>query len=90
MDFLLGVIVTIIGTVMSVVVIAEDALRQAMTNLSIGATEQSIIITVTAVLMLLAAFRLVGGLLAVLIAAFLILMMLHIVAPDLVPIAKHA
>jgi hypothetical protein len=78
-----AVIVALVGAIMVGIGIVETALRDVMGNLGIAPQIQSVILLACAVLLILAAFRLFGGLLALLIGIFLFLLILHVAAPHL-------
>jgi hypothetical protein len=82
-NFLLGVILGLFGLIITVIATIEDFLRGLLTEAGISGQVQSIVLIVTAVLLILAALRLFGGIFGVLITIVLILLVVHILVPGM-------
>ena len=90
MNFIVTLILGLVGLVMEAVIVVEDALRDAMTSARIDPEVQSVVLIAVAVLVILAAYRLFGGLFGILITAFLLLLIIHILLPGLAANLQHA
>jgi hypothetical protein len=80
-NFLLALILGLFGLIVTAIAAIEDFLRGLLTEAGISGQVQSIVLIVTAVLFILAALRLFGGIFGVLITVVLILLVVHILAP---------
>ena len=80
---LLTIILGLFGLIVTGIAAIEDFLRGQLAAAGISGQTQTIILIASAVLLILAAFRLFGGILGVLITIFLILLMVHILVPGM-------
>jgi hypothetical protein len=83
LDFLYTLIVGLLGIIMAAVATVETFLRDAMTQAGVGAQAQGVVLIAAAVLLILAAYRLFGGILGILITVFLLLLVAHVLVPGL-------
>ncbi len=90
MDFVLSLILRLIGVVMAAVGLIDAFLRGLMTRAGVGGQVQAVVLGVVAVLFILAALRVFGGVLRVLIIIFLVLLLIHVLMPGFqVPAGMH-
>lgn len=82
-NFLLALILGLFGLIIAAIATIEDFLRRLLTEAGISGEVQGIVLIVTAVLLILAALRLFGGVLGVLITIVLILLVVHILVPGM-------
>ncbi len=82
-NFLLTLILGLFGLIITAIATIEDFLRGLLTEAGISGQVQSIVLIVTAVLLILAALRLFGGIFGVLITIVLILLVVHILVPGI-------
>jgi hypothetical protein len=80
-NFLLALILGLFGLIITAIATTEGFLRGLLTEAGISGQVQSIVLVVTAILLMLAALRLFGGIFGVLITIVLILLVVHILAP---------
>ena len=80
-NFLLALILGLFGLIVTAIATIESFLRGLLTEAGISGQVQSIVLVVTAILLMLAALRLFGGIFGVLITIVLILLVVHILAP---------
>jgi hypothetical protein len=80
-NFLLALILGLFGLIVTAIATTEGFLRDLLAEAGIGGQVQSIVLVVTAILLMLAALRLFGGVFGVLITVVLILLVAHILAP---------
>ena len=80
-NFLLALILGLFGLIVTAIATTEGFLRGLLTEAGIGGQVQSIVLVVTAILLMLAALRLFGGIFGLLITLVLILLVAHILAP---------
>ena len=82
-DLLLSLIAGLFGLIVAGIAAVEHGLREALAPMGIGAEGQNIILLAVAVLLIVGAIRLFGGIFAILITVVLVLLMLHILLPSL-------
>jgi hypothetical protein len=82
-NFLLALILGLFGLIITAIAMIEDFLRRMLTEAGVSGQVQSIVLIVTAVLLILAALRLFGGIFGVLITIVLILLVVHILVPGM-------
>ena len=82
-NLLLALILGLFGLIITAIATIEDFLRGLLTEAGISGQVQGIVLIVTAVLLILAALRLFGGILGVLITIVLILLVVHILVPGI-------
>jgi hypothetical protein len=80
-NFLLALILGLFGLIVTAIATTEGFLRDLLTEAGIGGQVRTIVLVVTAILLMLAALRLFGGVFGVLITLVLILLVVHILAP---------
>lgn len=81
LNFLLSLIVGLLGLILTVGGAVERALRAVMTQAGIGAETQRPLLIAAGVLLVFVAVRLFGRLIGLLVALFLILLLLHVLMP---------
>jgi len=82
-DFVLSLILRLIGLVMAAIAIIDAFLRGLMDRAGIGSQVQAIVLVAVAVLFIVAALRVFGGVLRLLIIVFLVLLLVHVLMPGL-------
>ncbi len=82
-NFLLALILGLFDLIITGIATVEEFLRGLLTAAGIGGQVQSIVLVVTAVLLILAALRLFGGIFGVLITLVLILLVVRILVPGM-------
>jgi hypothetical protein len=82
-NVLLAFILGLFGLIVTVIATIEDFLRGLLATAGISGQTQTIMLIATAVLLILAALRLFGGVFGVLIIIVLILLMVHILVPGM-------
>lgn len=85
----MNAILTIIGLVIAAIAWVEGVVRNALAGSGIDHQMENIIMVTVAVLLIIGAFRLFGGVLAVLCTLLLLLMVIHVLAPGVLPGAEH-
>lgn len=80
-NFVLTLLLRLVGVVMAVIGIVEHALRQMLTQAGVQGQTQSAILVVAAILVIVAALRLLGGVFGFLITLLLILMIINVLMP---------
>ncbi len=90
MDFILSLILRLIGVIMVAIGIIDAFLRDLMTRAGVNGQVQAVVLVVAAVLFIIAALRVFGGILRILIILFLILLLIHVLMPGFhVPASVH-
>ena len=82
-NFLLALVLGLFGLIVTAIATIENSLRGLLTEAGISGQVQGIVLVVTAVLIILAALRLFGGIFGVLITILLILLVVHIFVPGM-------
>jgi hypothetical protein len=82
-SFLLGLILGLFGLIITAIAAVEDFLRGLLTEAGITGQVQGIMLIVVAVLLILAALRVLGGVFGVLITIVLLLLVIHILVPGI-------
>ena len=82
-DLLLSLITGLFGLIVAGIAAIEHVLRDALMPMGIGRDGQNVILLVVAVVLIVGAIRLFGGIFAILITVVLVLLMLHILLPAL-------
>ena len=82
-DLVLSLIVGLFGLIVAGIAAIEHVLRDALIPMGIGREGQSIILLAVAVILIVGAIRLFGGVFALLISIVLALLILHILLPAL-------
>jgi hypothetical protein len=82
-NFLLALILGLFGLIITAIATIEDFLRGLLTAAGISGQVQTVVLIVTAVLLIVAALRLFGGIFGALITIVLVLLMMHILVPGL-------
>jgi hypothetical protein len=89
-NFVWTLIVGLFALIMGAIATVEVFLRGLLGRAGVDGQLQSVIMIAAAVLLILAALRLFGGIFGVLITLFLILMVVHIMMPGVqVPATTH-
>ena len=89
-DFVLTLILRLVGVVMAVIILIENALRHLLEQAGIHGQTQSAVLVVAAILVIVGALRLLGGIFGLLITVLLILMILNLLMPGFhVPMTVH-
>ena len=90
MNFILSLILRLIGVVMAAIGLIDAFLRTLMTRAGIDPQTQAIVLVIAAIVFIIAALRLFGGILRILIILFLILLLIHVLLPGMhVPAGMH-
>jgi hypothetical protein len=90
-NFVLTLILRLVGVVMTVITVIENALRHLLEQAGIHGQTQSAVLVVAAILIIIAALRLLGGVFGLLITVLLVLMILNLLMPGFhVPMNAHA
>jgi hypothetical protein len=84
-DSLLQLLIQLGNIVVGWIVIIEDALRTQLTHLGVVPQLQTIILLAVAVILILGALKLFGGLIRVAVVLVLLLIAIHILMPILHP-----
>jgi hypothetical protein len=89
-DFVLTLILRLVAAVMAVIGVIEVALRRMLVDAGINGQLQSAVLIVVAILLIIGAIRLLGGVFGLLITALLILMIVNLLMPGLhIPTTAH-
>ena len=89
-DFVLSLILRLIAAVMAVIGVVEVALRRLLVNAGIHGELQSAILIVVAIMLIVGALRLLGGVFGLLITVLLVLLILNLLMPGLhIPMTAH-
>lgn len=89
-DFVVTLILRLVAAVMAVIGVIEAALRRILVEAGIHGELQSAILVVFVILLIVAAVRLLGGVLGFLITILLLLMILNVLMPGLhIPTTTH-
>jgi hypothetical protein len=83
LNLILSLILGLFGAIMGAIAWTEDFLRGLMTRAGIPEEFQNPVLIIVAVLLILAAIRVLGRVFGVLIAIFLVLLLLHILFPEI-------
>ena len=82
-DLVLSLILGLFHLIVLGIGAIEAVLRDSLAPMGIGAQGQSVVLVVAALLLIVGAIRLFGGIFAILITIALVLLMLHILLPAL-------
>ena len=82
-DLILGLLSTLFHLIIAAIAIIEGVLRDVLAPMALGHGAENAILLVFAVLLIVAAIRIFGGLFALLLSVVLVLMVLHILLPGL-------
>jgi hypothetical protein len=89
-DFVLTLILRLVAAVMAVVGVIELALRRVLVDAGINGELQSAVLIIVAILLIVAALRLLGGVFGVLITLLLVLLIVNLLMPGLhIPTTAH-
>lgn len=89
-NFVLTLLMRLVGAVMAVIGLVEHGLRQVLAQAGVHGELQSAVLVVAAILVIVAALRLLGGVFGFLITLLLILMILNLLMPGLhLPNSAH-
>ena len=89
-DFVLTLILRLVAAVMAVIGVIETELRHLLVQAGINGELQSAILIVVAILLIIAALRLLGGVFGVLFTVLLLLLIVNLLMPGLhFPTAVH-
>lgn len=89
-NFIVTLLLRLVGAVMAVIGIVERGLRQVLEQAGVHGELQSAILVVAAILVIVAALRLLGGVFGFLITILLLLMILNVLMPGLhLPSSAH-
>jgi hypothetical protein len=89
-NFVLTLILRLVGVIMAVIVVIENGLRHLLAQAGIGGQVQSAVLVIAAILIIIAALRLLGGVFGFLITVLLVLMILNLLMPGLhMPVNAH-
>ncbi len=89
-DFVLTLILRLVAAVMTVIGVIEAALRRLLVQAGINGELQSAILIVVAILLIIAAVRLLGGVFGLLITILLVLLIVNLLMPGLhIPTTVH-
>lgn len=83
MDFVVALVLRLATLVMQAIGIIDAFLRGVMSRAGIGSQAQDIVLVAVAVVCIVAALRVFGGLLRFLIIVFLILLLMHVLLPGM-------
>ena len=90
-NFIETLILRLVAAVMAVIGVVEDALRRLLVEAGIRGELQSAILVVVAILLIIAAIRLLGGVFGFLITILLLLLILNVLMPGLhIPATAHS
>ena len=82
-DVVVSLIAGLFGLIVAGIAAVEHVLREALIPTGIGRDGQNLVLLAVAVLLIIAAIRLFGGIFAVLISIVLVLLILHVLLPGL-------
>ncbi|HTH99660.1 MAG TPA: hypothetical protein VL752_01840 [Acidisoma sp.] len=89
-NFIVTLLLRLVGAVMAVIGIVEHGLRQLLEQAGVHGELQSAILVVAAILVIVAALRLLGGVFGFLLTILLLLMILNVLMPGLhLPSTAH-
>lgn len=89
-NFIVTLLLRLVGAVMAVIGIVEHGLRQVLDQAGVHGELQSAILVVAAIVVIVAALRLLGGVFGFLITILLVLMILNLLMPGLhLPSSAH-
>ncbi len=78
-----NLILTLLGLILAGVVFVEHWLRGVLQQSGVSGQTQGAILVGAAILLMIVAFRIFGGLLGILITVFMLLLIAHVVAPGM-------
>ncbi|MBW4021575.1 MAG: hypothetical protein HIU92_00315 [Proteobacteria bacterium] len=82
-DFILTLILRLVAAVMAVIGVIEAALRRLLSDAGIHGELQSAILIIAAIMLIIGAVRLLGGVFGFLITVLLILLIVNLLMPGL-------
>ncbi|WP_428376947.1 hypothetical protein [Lichenicoccus sp.] len=82
-DLILGLALTLFHLIITAIAVIESVLRDVLAPMGLSHGAENAILLVFAVLLIVAAIRIFGGLFALLLTIVLVLMVLHILLPGL-------
>ncbi len=82
-DLVLSLILGLFHLIVLGIAAVEAVLRDLLAPMGIGAQGQTVVLVAAAVLLIVGAIRLFGGIFAILITIMLVLLMLHLLLPGL-------
>ncbi len=89
-DFVLTLILRLVAAVMAVIGVIEVALRRLLVEAGINGELQSAVMVVVAIMLIIGAIRLLGGVFGLLITVLLILLIVNLLMPGLhIPTTAH-
>jgi hypothetical protein len=89
-DFVLTLILRLVAAVMAVIGVIEVALRRLLVDAGINGELQSAILIVVAIMLIIGALRLLGGVFGLLITVLLVLLIVSLLMPGLhIPTTAH-
>ena len=89
-DFVLTLILRLVAAIMAVIGVIEVALRRLLVQAGVNGELQSAVLIVVAILLIIAAIRLLGGVFGLLITVLLILLIVNLLMPGFhIPTTAH-
>jgi hypothetical protein len=89
-DFVLTLLTRLVAAVLTVIGVVEAFCRRLLVDAGVTGQLQAAILVIVAVLLILAALRLLGGVFGLLITVLLILLVIHVLMPGLqIPTQVH-
>ena len=89
-DFVLTLLARLVAAVLTVIGVVEEFCRRLLVDAGVTGQLQAAILVIVAVLLILAALRLLGGIFGLLITVLLILLVIHVLMPGLqIPTQVH-
>ena len=89
-DFVLTLILRLIAAVMAVIGVIEVALRRLLVDAGVNGELQSAVLIVVAIMLIIGALRLLGGVFGFLITVLLVLLIINLLMPGLhIPTTAH-
>ena len=89
-DFVLTLILRLVAAVMTIIGVVEEGLRRLLVHAGINGQLQSAVLIVVAILLIISAIRLLGGVFGLLITVLLILLIVNLLMPGLhIPTTAH-
>jgi hypothetical protein len=89
-DFVLTLILRLVAAVMAIITVIEVSLRRLLVDAGINGELQSAVLIVVAILLIIGALRLLGGVFGLLITILLLLLIVNLLMPGLhIPTTVH-
>jgi hypothetical protein len=82
-DFVLTLILRLVAAVLTVIGVAEEAVRRLLIGIGVTGQLQAAVMVIAAIFLIVIALRLLGNVFGVLLTLLLVLLILHVLMPGL-------